>query len=109
MNKDSAKTYVLDTDVLLSTPFSIFSFDEHNVVLADASIEDLNIAKNWSNEQGRNAREVLKMLDELCCCGNIIERIELPNEGTLRIHCQYSATPIPMSWDANGANSGRTA
>ena len=101
----SKKTFVLDTDVLLTSPFSIFSFDEHNVIVVDASIEDLNKAKDWNNEKGNNAKEAIRFLENMSRQGNIAEGVQLPGGGVFRIHCKYNATPIPLNWDANDSKT----
>ena len=95
------KTFVLDTEVLLLTPYSIFSFDEHNVILADVSVEDLNKAKEFNTERGRNAKEAIRILEDLSRKGSITAGVPLPSGGSFRIHSRYSATPIPLDWDAN--------
>lgn len=99
--KTAQKTFVLDTDVLLTSPFSVYSFDEHNVIVVDATIEDLNRAKDWNSEQGRNARETIRFLEDMAQKGSIINGVPLPGGGTFRIHCKYTATPVPLTWDPN--------
>ena len=42
---ENRKTYILDTKVLLSSPYCIHSFDEHNVVIVDATIRSWNSSK----------------------------------------------------------------
>ena len=99
--KTAQKTFVLDTDVLLTSPFSVYSFDEHIVIVVDATIEDLNRAKEWNSEQGRNARETIRFLEDMAQKGSIINGVPLPGGGTFRIHCKYTATPVPLTWDPN--------
>ena len=97
------KNYVLSTKVLLESPYSIYAFDEHNVLIVDASIEELSRWVDNSSEFGRNAREVLRMMDECRRDGNITDGVPLPMGGTLRVICNYDSTPIPISWDRNDA------
>lgn len=43
------KTYVLDTNILLSNPEALFSFEENEVILPSAVVEELdnkNVAGN---------------------------------------------------------------
>jgi len=79
------KTYVLDTNVLLSDPNSLFSFEEHNVVLPIAVLEELDNHKSRQDEVGQNARSVSRTLDELRMSGSLLEGIELKTGGTLKV------------------------
>lgn len=80
------KTYVLDTNVLLSDPTAIFAFDEHNVIVPLVVLEELDRQKNRPDDVGRNARQVSRTLDEMRGPDkSLFEGIELPTGGLLRI------------------------
>lgn len=79
------KTYVLDTNVLMSDPNSIFSFDEHDVVIPMVVLEELDRHKSRPDEVGRNVRHVTRMLDGLRERGNLVDGIALKEGGTLKI------------------------
>ena len=76
-----AKTYVLDTNVLLHNPQSIFSFLDNHVVIPLAVIEEIDNQKKRQDEIGRNARIVSRHLDGLRSKGRLSEGIPLP-QGT---------------------------
>jgi PhoH-like ATPase len=59
------KTFVLDTNVLLHSGSSIESFQDNDVVIPMTVIEELDKFKKNSDELGRNARLVIRMLDRL--------------------------------------------
>lgn len=59
------KTYVLDTNVLLSDPGALFSFAEHDLVLPMIVLEELDRHKDRQDEVGRNARETTRKLSTL--------------------------------------------
>lgn len=59
------KTYILDTNVLLTDPNALFSFEEHNIVLPLIVLEELDRHKDRQDEVGRNARETIRKLTEL--------------------------------------------
>jgi PhoH-like ATPase len=59
-----SRSYVLDTSVLLSDPWAITRFDEHDVVLPLVVISELE-GKRHHPELGWFAREALRLLDEL--------------------------------------------
>jgi len=60
----SRRTYVVDTSVLLSDPWALTKFAEHEVVLPLVVIGELE-AKRHHPELGYFARQALRMLDDL--------------------------------------------
>jgi PhoH-like ATPase len=83
------KIYVLDTNVLLQDPYSIFSFEENEVVIPAVVLEEVDSKKRYMDEIGRNARQVSKLMDQLRQQGRLHEKIPLPNGGTLRIELNH--------------------
>ena len=79
------KTFVLDTNVLLHDPTSIEAFEENHVLLPMAVIEELDHFKTRMDELGRNARHVIRRIDELRTLGKLSEGVPLPNGGVLKI------------------------
>ncbi len=79
--KGMPKHFVLDTNVLLHNPKSIFLFDEHTVVIPLAVIEELDTFKKNNDETGRNAREVIRQLDRLRGKGRLFEGVRWNDEG----------------------------
>ncbi|MDR0931952.1 MAG: PhoH family protein [Victivallales bacterium] len=61
----AVKAFVLDTNVLLHNAQSIESFQDNDVVIPMAAIEELDKFKKNSDELGRNARQVIRRLDKL--------------------------------------------
>jgi PhoH-like ATPase len=59
------KIFVLDTNVLLHDPMSLFRFDEHDVYLPMITLEELDGHKKGMTEVARNARQVSRDLDGL--------------------------------------------
>ncbi len=58
------RTYVIDTSVLLSDPYALLRFDEHEVVLPVVVISELE-GKRHHPELGYFARSALRILDEM--------------------------------------------
>ena len=79
------KTYILDTNVLLHEPESLFAFEDNMIVLPLSVVEELDRTKRRSDEVGRNAREVSRKLDELRGIGRLSEGVGLANGGSVRI------------------------
>jgi PhoH-like ATPase len=59
------KLFVLDTNVLMHDPTSLFRFEEHDVYLPMMTLEELDNHKKGMSEVARNARQVSRYLDEL--------------------------------------------
>lgn len=83
--KTNRKTYILDTNVLLSDPTSIFSFEDNNVIIPLAVLEELDNHKSRQDDVGRNARQIGRSLDDLRLEGSLFEGIQLANGGTLKV------------------------
>ena len=62
---ESIKIFVLDTNVLLHDPSSLFRFEEHDVFLPIVTLEELDNNKKGMSEVARNARQVSRSLDGL--------------------------------------------
>ena len=60
-----AKLFVLDTNVLMHDPMSLFRFEEHDVYLPMITLEELDDHKKGMSEVARNARQVSRDLDAL--------------------------------------------
>ena len=73
------KLFVLDTNVLMHDPISLFQFEEHDVFLPMITLEELDGHKKGMSDVARNARQVSRYLDQLLghSDGNITEGIEL--------------------------------
>ena len=59
------KLFVLDTNVLMHDPTSLFRFEEHDVFIPMATLEELDSHKKGMSEVSRNARQAARFLDEL--------------------------------------------
>jgi len=59
------KLFVLDTNVLLHDPTSLYRFQEHDIYLPMMTLEELDQHKKGMSEVARNARQVSRFLDEI--------------------------------------------
>lgn len=57
--------FVLDTNVLLHDPTSLFRFEEHDIFLPMVVLEELDAHKKGMTEVARNGRQVSRSLDAL--------------------------------------------
>lgn len=60
-----SRTFVLDTNVLMHDPMSLFRFDEHDIFLPMVVLEELDGHKKGTSEVARNARQASRSLDAL--------------------------------------------
>src|ERR1700681_4492583 len=56
---------VLDTNVLMHDPTSIFRFEEHDIYLPMVVLEELDANKKGLSEDSRNVRRASRFLDEI--------------------------------------------
>lgn len=76
------KLFVLDTNVLMHDPTSLFRFEEHDVYLPMFVLEELDNNKKGMTEVARNARQASRFLDSLVSEGiNIVDGVPLQSQG----------------------------
>jgi len=59
------RLFVLDTNVLMHDPTSLFRFEEHDIYLPMIVLEELDSNKKGMSEVARNARQASRTLDSL--------------------------------------------
>ncbi len=94
------KTFVLDTNVILHDPMSMFSFEGSRVVLPLTVIEELDTFKRNNDERGRSARFVSRKLDELRKGGKLSSWVPLEHGGKLKVEIQVS-DGLPKAFSAH--------
>ncbi|MEY3508594.1 MAG: hypothetical protein RLZ21_348 [Pseudomonadota bacterium] len=95
--------FVLDTNVLMHDPSSLFRFEEHDLYLPITTLEELDNHKKGMSEVARNARMVSRSLDQLIAgtSGQLDEGIplnKLGNQdatGRLFFQTHFSSSPLP--------------
>ena len=77
------KLFVLDTNVLLHDPTSLFRFEEHDILLPMIVLEELDGHKKGMTEVARNGRQTSRMLDALVGVpgGDLVKGIKLDATG----------------------------
>jgi PhoH-like ATPase len=81
--RDGRRLFVLDTNVLMHDPTSIFRFEEHDVYIPMIVLEELDAHKKGLSEASRNVRQVSRFLDDMMrdATKEQIDRgLPLPNE-----------------------------
>ncbi len=80
-----AKHFVLDTNVMLHNPRALFLFEDNHIVIPIKVIEEIDRFKKELSEIGRNARTTSRYLDQLRVNGNLMNGVQLPGGGSLRV------------------------
>ncbi len=65
VKKATTKLFVLDTNVLMHDPLSLYRFEEHDLFVPMMVLEELDANKKGMTEVARNARQASRMLDEI--------------------------------------------
>jgi PhoH-like ATPase len=89
------KNFILDTNVLLHDPRSIYAFGDNNVTIPIYVIEELDQFKKDSSELGRNARTIARNLDALREKGGLADGVKMPNGGHLKV--AFTDRELPKS------------
>lgn len=84
-NESRQKMYVLDTNVLLHDPRSLFSFHGALVGIPIMVLEELEKFKRETSGRGKNARESVRYLDQLREKGNMADGVAMDGGGMLRV------------------------
>lgn len=99
------KTFVLDTNVILQSPYALHSFQENEIVLPEVVLEELDTFKNHEGELGANAREAIRMLERLRLEGDIVKGVALEGGGRLRVELNHVDVVLPRGWDSHKADN----
>lgn len=86
------KTYVLDTNVLLHDPHAPYAFQDNDVVIPLAVIEEIDHQKRRQDEIGRHARMVSRSLDGLRVKGRLSDGVPTPGDGRLWVELNHLDT-----------------
>lgn len=98
------KTYVLDTNVLLQNPNSIFMFEDNEVIITDATIQELDKFKKEKGDRGYNARDAIRNIEKLRSKGSLEKGVKLDNGGSFKIEFNYTNVKLPDSWEMSCDN-----
>jgi PhoH-like ATPase len=78
-----SKLFVLDTNVLMHDPASLYRFEEHDIYLPMGTLEELDNHKKGLSDVARNARQASRFLDEIVsnAAGEIADGIAITARG----------------------------
>lgn len=87
------KTFVLDTNVLLHDPQSIFKFQDNLLIIPLTVLEELDTMKRIPGDLGKNSREIIRILDSLKERGTGTLNTGVTLEGGLEVRIVPDAKP----------------
>ncbi len=116
INSNSVKKFfVLDTNVLMHDPSSIFRFHEHDIFIPMIVLEELDNNKRGTSEASRNARLASRFIEELMSDGakrEIEKGLKLPAPesgdaitGRLFLQTRTLTTELPQNLPGNKADN----
>ncbi len=93
------KIYVLDTNVLIHDPKSLFHFEGVQIGIPATVLEELDHFKGEGTERGRNTREAIRFLDKLREKGSLHDGVTLDNGCVLTVlfYNDEGLKKIPLS------------
>lgn len=100
MPKNQAKTFVLDTNVLLHNSRALFVFEENDVVIPFEVIEELDGFKIRNDDVGRAARETIRHLDAFRVRGELRNGVPIEHPsgqpgGSLQVVVDTNGIELP--------------
>ena len=100
------KNYVLDTSVYLTDAMSIYKFDNHDIFVPLKVLEEIDGHKKRQDSVGANARQIIRILDELRSKGNLQSGVRIgKGKGLLKVMSYSCLTNSEFPPDLNIENS----
>ena len=97
----SDRVFVLDTNVLLYDWKSLYAFTGATIVIPLIVLEELDKFKAESTERGRNARRVIRVLDEIRGHGSLSEGVVIKTEEGESLLRVVQSSPDDLSISSN--------
>ncbi len=95
------KVFVIDTSVLVHDPQALNVFQDNDIVIPIAVLEEIDGHKKRQDEVGRNARWVSNFLDKLRAVGHLYSGVPLGEQGgTIRVELNHQEVDkLPATLD----------
>lgn len=98
------KKFILDTNVILSNPHAIYSFDDNDVYIPITVVEEMDNFKKGLSETGRNARQFSRILDEFRNRGSLSEGVAIladkKDSGKIFVTLDSDLTLLPSYFES---------
>ena len=94
------KTYVLDTNILMTSPNALFGFADNDVVITGTTLQELDAHKGDPRERGYNTRETVRLLESLRKQGSLIEGVKTWDGGRIMLEPDMvDASVLPTGYN----------
>jgi len=99
------KTYILDTNVFLTSANSVFEFKNNDIVVPLKVLDEIDKHKKRHDGVGLNARSIIRILDDLRSKGNLHKGVRLGRgKGILSVR-GYDLEDLPVGCDIESADN----
>lgn len=95
----SKKSYILDTNVYLTDYKAIYDFGKNDIILPMVVLEEVDKHKKRQDGVGANARQFIRLLDELRSKGDLHQGVRIEKgKGTIKVGT-FDSTLLPEDFD----------
>lgn len=114
---EGKRIFVIDTNVLMHDPTSIFKFSEHDIYIPMTVLEELDAGKKGMSDLSRNARQATRFIDQLMehdsfdinegipldtlTRGELLEESITPSAGRLYFQTEETKSQLPDALPRN--------
>ncbi len=95
------KTFILDTNILIHDPDSIYAFSDNKVFIPMTVIEELDKVKKFRDNVGFNTRQATRRIDELRKKGSLHKGVEINEGGLFKVIHSNDKSQWPEGLDRN--------
>jgi PhoH-like ATPase len=105
-NTGAQHKVVLDTNVILFDAQAIFKFDGADIYIPVSVIEEIDRFKRDTGENGRNARQFSRFIDELRSIGKLVEGVKPTNsKSKMYVMADRDTSALPADFDLQKADN----
>ncbi len=90
---------------MIQAPYALECFDDNRLVLPLVVLEELDGLKKAEGERGANARKAIRNLERYRQCGDLLQGVELPGGGSLRIEKKFVQVELPQDLPEDKADN----
>lgn len=99
------KAFILDTNVLLFDPLAITRLGANDIIIPIVVIEEIDRFKREMSENGRNARQFTRLIDEMRKDGELSKGVKLANGAILSVELGGGDMPLPSELGMDKADN----
>ncbi len=101
----SKKAFILDTNVLLFDPLAFGRLGANDIIIPMVVIEEIDRFKREMSENGRNARQFTRLIDDMRKDGELSKGVKLANGAVLSVEMGGGDMPLPSELGMDKADN----